>query len=151
MTANPALTYAPCSSCGAINRVRLQEADGKTPVCSKCHKALPVHGAVVDVPGNHLQRLTGASHLPVIVDCWASWCGPCVAFAPVFEKTAEQMAGRAVFAKLDTQRYANEAGALGIRGIPTLIAYKDGREFTRLSGAMPAAEFKRWLQETVGI
>ncbi len=148
---NPApLTYAPCRDCGAVNRVRVDASRVRTPVCSRCREPLPVVGAVVAAPGQYLQKLAISSPLPVIVDAWASWCGPCMSFAPVFEAAANAMVGRMVFAKLNTEQHSHTAAQLGIRGIPTLIAFKDGRELGRTSGALSSAAFRQWLETTVG-
>lgn len=144
-------TYAPCRACGAVNRVRLDSVEHRKAICSRCREGLPVHGSVVDVPGPHLQKLARASSLPVVVDAWAAWCGPCRAFAPVFEATAKDLAGRAVFAKLNTEEHAQTAAQLGIRGIPTLVAFKDGVEIGRVSGAMPPAAFRKWLKDVAGL
>jgi thioredoxin 2 len=151
MTRAAPFTYAPCRACGTVNRVRLDASDRRRAVCSRCREGLPVHGPVVDVAGPHLQKLASASTLPVVVDAWAAWCGPCQAFAPVFEATAQALAGQAVFAKLDTEENAQAAAQLGIRGIPTLVAFRDGREIGRVSGALPAPAFRKWLKDVASV
>lgn len=151
MPAPAPLTYAPCRACGAVNRIRVDASDTRTPICSECREPLPVVGAIIDVPGPYLQKLANSSPLPVVVDAWASWCGPCMSFAPVFEAIANAMVGRMVFAKLNTEQHTQTAAQLGIRGIPTLIAFKDGRELGRTSGALSPAAFRQWLERTAGV
>jgi thioredoxin 2 len=137
------LSYAACANCGAVNRYDPARRDGA--VCGKCKKPLPVSGAVAEVDESGLRKLASTSPLPVVTDFWAPWCGPCLGFAPVFAATALRHVGRIVFVKLDTQKHPGAGQAFGIRGIPTLIAFHDGRELARQSGAMPGAQLEQWL------
>ncbi|MBS1963574.1 MAG: thioredoxin TrxC [Bdellovibrionales bacterium] len=137
-------TLVICPKCGKSNRVPLGVAR-KSPICGNCKTDLPLHGAVQEVDFARLRRLVEASDRPVVVDFWASWCGPCRIFAPTFAKTAELASDRFVFAKLNTEESPEAAQAYGIRGIPTLIVFKDGREVDRQSGAIPETAFVQYL------
>jgi thioredoxin 2 len=142
-----ASTYAPCSSCGKLNRVDLDESAKKEPICGSCKSPLPLHFGVAEVSGTGLKTLSEKSPLPVICDFWAAWCGPCKAFAPVFQQAALRFAGKAVFAKLNTEQHALASDAFRIRSIPTLILLHKGLEKDRLSGALPSEAFIQWLSE----
>lgn len=138
-------TYAVCEKCGQTNRVALNT--DKKPVCGSCKTELPIHGAIVEGSDRSLQTLIQKSPLPIVVDVWAPWCGPCKSFAPTFESLSEKYAGKVVFVKLNSDMNQQTAGKLGIRGIPTVLVFKNGNEVTRQSGAMPREQFSQWLDE----
>ncbi|RZA02609.1 MAG: thioredoxin TrxC [Proteobacteria bacterium] len=143
-------TYVACASCGKLNRVSLEAAAAKAPVCGHCKAALPLHHGVSEVNGAGLKALIEKTSLPVICDFWASWCGPCKTFAPIFQATAARFAGRATFVKLDTEANQAASGAHRVRSIPTLILFRNGQELDRVSGALPAADFAAWLEAKLG-
>ncbi|WP_413875812.1 thioredoxin TrxC [Albidovulum sp.] len=133
-----------CATCGQINRVpvvRLLDA----PKCGSCGDPL-VTGKVAELDLATHDRLVTGDELPVVVDYWAPWCGPCRMMAPEFARAAEALKGRARFAKIDTQDHPAVSERLGIRGIPLLILWKNGRELGRLSGARPAAEIAEFVR-----
>jgi thioredoxin 2 len=104
---------------------------------------------VVEGSDSTLQVLINKSPLPVVVDVWAPWCAPCRSFAPTFEEISRQYAGKAVFVKLNSDENQQTSAKMGIRGIPTVMAFKAGSEITRQSGAMPRELFTRWLDQIV--
>lgn len=140
-----AQTYAVCEKCGQTNRVSLDKK--KAAVCGSCKTELAVHGAIVEGTDRSLQKLINKSPLPVVVDVWAPWCGPCKTFAPTFESASEKFAGKAVFVKLNSDQNQIAAGRLGIKGIPTVLVFKNGAEVTRQSGAMQGEQFSQWLNQ----
>jgi thioredoxin 2 len=127
-----------------LNRLPIEEQ--REPVCGQCKSPLPFHDGITEADDRTLPKLIEASPLPVVVDAWASWCGPCRVFAPTFQRVARAMADRFAFAKLDTEKVQAMSGRLGVRSIPTLIVFKNGRELTRISGAMPEPQFRQWLE-----
>lgn len=132
-----------CATCGQANRVpvaRLLDA----PKCGSCGEPL-VTGKVAELDVASHDRIVKGDELPVVVDYWAPWCGPCRMMAPEFARAAEALKGRARFAKIDTQDYPAVSQRLGIRGIPLLILWKGGREVARLAGARPAAEIAEFV------
>lgn len=141
-------TFAACEKCGRTNKVAVDAA--KTPVCGACQAALPVQGAMITGSDHSLPKLIAKSPLPVVVDVWASWCGPCRAFAPTFEDASRDFAGRFVFVKLNSEQNTRLPNQWGVRGIPTLIVFRNGRELTRVAGAMPADDFAAWLRGLAG-
>jgi thioredoxin 2 len=140
-------TFAVCENCKRINRVQLTPE--KAPICGACKSALPMHGAVVDTSDSTFQTLVQKSPLTVVVDVWAPWCGPCRAFAPIFEEMSNRYAGKVVFVKLNSEQAPQTAGKLGIRGIPTILVFKNGQEVTRESGLIPREHFAPWLDRFV--
>jgi thioredoxin 2 len=132
-----------CPTCAAINRVpdsRLQDQ----PNCGTCHSPL-LPGKPIDLNSARFDTFIGRSGLPVVVDFWATWCGPCKMMAPVFAQTASELATRARFAKVETDSEQQLAARYNIRSIPTLAIFKNGQEIGRQSGALDGAGLKRWL------
>lgn len=140
------MTYSPCLHCGALNRVSVESSDKQKAVCSRCKHPLPLEGAINRLDARGLKELIRRSPLPVIVDFWAEWCAPCKMFAPIFAETAVEMAGEAVFAKLDTESDPTVAQEYSIRSIPTVAYFLNGEEQDRHSGAMLKQPFVDWIR-----
>jgi thioredoxin 2 len=144
----PDAIHIPCASCLSINRVPGSRT-GDHPTCGKCKSALFAdHPAELDAAS--FQTFVERSDLPVVVDFWAPWCGPCHAMAPQFESAARKSAGRALFAKLNTDAAQDVAACFAIRAIPTMIAFRGGREIARQSGAMGEQQILSWLSPQLG-
>ncbi len=133
-----------CPNCSAANRLAADRAHDE-PVCGKCGTAL-LDGRPVAIDDARFDRFVGRSELPVVVDFWAAWCGPCRAMAPQFEQAARELKGDAVFAKVDSDVSPATSSRLAIRSIPTLVLFRGGKEVKRQSGAVQAAQIAAWVK-----
>ncbi|MBO6776563.1 MAG: thioredoxin TrxC [Marinibacterium sp.] len=133
-----------CLDCGQINRVPAEKL-GAGPKCGTCGTPL-MPGKAVEVDAATLARAAKADDVPLVVDFWAPWCGPCRMMAPEFSKAAGQLRGEARLVKLNTEDHQTAGTRYGIRGIPTMVAFQSGREARRQSGAMPAGQIVNWVR-----
>ncbi len=136
-----------CTSCGALNRLP-EDKPALEAKCGKCHNKL-FKGAPVNLNDNNFAGFLQKSDIPVVVDFWAEWCGPCKMMAPAFHQAAGELEPKVIFAKLDTDANQKSGGAFNIRGIPTIIIFKNGEEVARKSGAMGVPQIKSWVEENL--
>ena len=136
-----------CPTDGALNRVPRAKIGGK-PQCGKCGNPL-FQGKPVDLDAASFDKHALKSDLPVVIDFWAAWCGPCRMMSPAFEAAAALLEPRVRLAKLDTEAEQAIAGRYAIRGIPSMILIHKGKEIDRTSGAMPTAAIVRWVEHAL--
>lgn len=131
-------TYSFCSHCESVNRVNVEKALDKKATCGKCNQSLELHGLVTSVNATGFEKIILKSDQLVVVDFWASWCGPCKMYGPTFEQVSKNFGGKATFIKVSTEQSPNIAAQYGIRGIPATVFFKNGKEVARQAGALPA-------------
>lgn len=136
------MTHIVCSHCGATNRIA-EGRDLASGKCGKCGRQL-FDGQPADVSAAILEKHIAKSDIAVLVDVWAPWCGPCKVMGPQFAAAAKQAEPALRFVKLNSDENQALSGRLGIRGIPTMIMFKEGREVARVSGAMTSSDILKW-------
>ena len=139
-----------CPACGATNRVPQDKiAQGRQPVCGRCKRPLPLASTPVTVTDATFPTEVEGSPLPVLLDLWAVWCGPCRMLEPVIEELASELAGRVRVAKLNIDENPKTAARYNVCSIPTLLVLKGGQEVDRIVGVQPKAEIARRLQRLI--
>ena len=133
-----------CPDCGTRNRVPV--AAGGSPQCGRCHKSLPW---IVDADEGTFAEVAETGPLPVVVDLWAPWCGPCRMVSPVLEQLAREFAGRLKLVKVNVDNAPGIQRRFGVRGIPTFVLLRHGREVDRRTGAAPLPVLRSWLEASM--
>ena len=141
----PASSIVACPSCGTRNRVPAAAAG--PPRCARCKSWLPW---VVDADDVTFGEVAEHAPVPVVVDLWAPWCGPCRTISPILEQLAGEFAGQAKLVKVNVDRAPQVQARFGVQGIPLLVVLRDGREVARQVGAAPADRLRSWISSNVG-
>lgn len=136
--------HVVCPHCDAVNRLPAQRL-GERPTCGQCRLAL-FTGQPLELTARNFDRHIGRGDLPVVVDFWAPWCGPCRSMAPAFARAAGELEPEVRLAKVDTESQQQLAARFNNRSIPTLTMFRSGREIARQSGAVDAATLRRWIR-----
>ncbi|MBK7993575.1 MAG: thioredoxin [Blastocatellia bacterium] len=145
------LSQIQCVHCGAKNKIDATKlAQHLRPICGKCQQALSTSPAqVVKVTDANFVDTVGKSHLPVLLDLWAAWCGPCRMLSPTIDQIAQELAGQVKVAKLNVDENPLTAAKFNARSIPTLLILKNGQEIARIVGAQPKQEILRQLSKVL--
>jgi thioredoxin 2 len=130
--------HVACAHCGTKNRV-VGDRLADDPLCGRCGRAL-LEGQPVELTDDNFEAVTAGTDLPVVVDFWAPWCGPCRAMAPQFESAASSLRGRALLVKVNSDDNPKAAARFGIRSIPTLMLFRNGKLEKQVAGAMSAPQ-----------
>lgn len=146
-TASAGTLIIACPVDGSLNRVP-QARLGEHPKCGRCGNQL-FAGKTIDLTSGNFDRHAEESDLPLVIDFWAAWCGPCRMMSPNFEAAAARLEPRVRMAKLDTEAEPAIASRYGIQGIPSMIMVRRGREIARISGAMPTGAIVQWVEQAL--
>lgn len=138
------LIQITCPHCEATNRL-LERKLEQNPKCGKCHQLLFV-SKPLELTSKNFKKVISKTSIPIVVDFWAEWCGPCKMMAPIFEQACKVVEPRARLAKLNTEFSQNIAAQFGIRSIPTLIVFKNGKEVSRQSGALDQRNLIQFIE-----
>lgn len=137
---------SPCLYCGTLNKVPLNKLDN-FPKCGKCKEKLNTTQLVYDVNYAIMENVVANSPIPVVIDFWAPWCGPCLGFAPVYKQFAQSNPNIAIYLKFNSDNEQHLIEKYNIRSIPTIVLFGNGIEKARQSGAMPLHVFENWLKQ----
>ena len=132
-----------CTHCLTTNRIA-PERTGEDPVCGRCKRPL-LDGLPVELRDDNFEAVTSKTEMPIVVDVWADWCGPCHMMAPHFQQAAEKLKGRVLLAKLDSDANPQTSNRFAIRSLPTMLMLQGGREVKRQAGAMGAGQILAWI------
>jgi len=136
-----------CAHCHATNRIP-EDRKASQGQCGKCKQAI-WSGKPVELSDSSFAKYTSKNDMPVVVDFWASWCGPCQMMASVFNEVADEMKDQALFAKVNTEHAQQTSAQFAIRSIPTLALFRNGKEVDRIAGALPGPQLKQWIQQAL--